>query len=72
VGTKGAFGSAEAVAFELGFDHLAEDVLVGHGEENAEGAAGGGGKADDEWGGGLADVSGAFDFFTGACGPGFP
>lgn len=72
VGSEGAFGSAEAVAFELGFDHLAEDVLVGHGEENAEGAAGGGGESDDEGGGGLADVSGAFDFLSGGGGPGFP
>ena len=72
VGSEGAFGSAEAVAFELGFDHLAEDFLVGHGEENAEGAAGGGGESDDERGGGLADVSGAFDFLSGGGGPGFP
>lgn len=64
VGPEGAVWGAEAVALELGFDHLTEDILISHGQKNAQSAAGGGGEADDEGGGRLAYVSGAFDFFA--------
>jgi hypothetical protein len=72
VGAEGAVRGAEAVAFELGIDHLAEQIVISHGQEDAEGAAGGGGEADDERGGHLAHVGGAFDLLTCGGGPGFP